>query len=609
MYTLSRLLLILGASAGLYCLVLLIIVGWPGTGLALGCLLLAHTARRGYQRLTTLGSARWASERDLQQAEMLDAGSGLILGRLPIRRKPNLFVAIAKLFHWRLAAAQGCEKFWAAFRKPKPPLVRLPRAIHTAVFSPSGGGKGVSCVIPFLMTCQDSCVVVDFKGENAKLTAEHRRRNFGHQIVLLDPFKVVTRSPDTFNPLDSIDRDSSLALDECNDLAKALVIRPDEEKEPHWNDSAESWIAALLATVVQYGQAHEGTRSLQTIRDILSDPQKLEMSLKLMGESTAWGGLLARMGGQLKHFVEKERSSTLTTVARHMRFLDSMAITESTMTSSFDPSRLRGGKMTIYLILPPDHMRAQSALLRMWIGSMLKSVIRGGLQESTKVHFILDEAASLGHLEAVDDAVDKYRGYGVRLQFYFQSLGQLKKCFPAGQEQTLLSNTSQIFFGVNDNITADYVSARLGEETIIVDSGGRSSGTSDQHTNGAQPTRSLGSSDNSSSNWQQQARKLLKPEEVIALSPRDAITFMPGVRPIYTTLLRYFEEKHLGQIPSRFAQFRAACWMLTISTMFCAEFLAVATAMTLVISRETQENQSATAMPLEYQPPMKFDRQ
>ena len=27
-----------------------------------------------------------------------------------------------------------------------------------------------------------------------------------------------------------------------------------------------------------------------------------------------------------------------------------------------------------------------------------------------RVHFILDEAASLGHLEAIDDAVDKYRG-------------------------------------------------------------------------------------------------------------------------------------------------------------------------------------------------------
>ena len=68
----------------------------------------------------------------------------------------------------------------------------------------------------------------------------------------------------------------------------------------------------------------------------------------------------------------------------------------------------------------------------------------------SNVTFVLDEAASLGRMYALDDAVDKYRGYGVRLQFYYQSVSQLRKCFPDGQEQTLLSNVSQVFFSVND---------------------------------------------------------------------------------------------------------------------------------------------------------------
>ena len=78
-------------------------------------------------------------------------------------------------------------------------------------------------------------------------------------------------------------------------------------------------------------------------------------------------------------------------------------------------------------------MRAQLALLRLWISSLLRAVVKGGLQEKTKVHFVLDEAASLGHMDALDDAVDKFRGYGVRLQFYFQSLGQLAKLGKEGQ--------------------------------------------------------------------------------------------------------------------------------------------------------------------------------
>jgi type IV secretion system protein VirD4 len=157
------------------------------------------------------------------------------------------------------------------------------------------------------------------------------------------------------------------------------------------------------------------------------------------------------------------------------------------------------------------------------------------------VHFVLDEAATLGHMDAIDDAVDKYRGYGVRLQFYYQSIGQVRKCFPDGQEQTLLSNVSQVFFGVNDKDTAQYVSDRLGEETIIVNSGGTSSGTTRQEAMVGQSTTSR--STQRSDNWAQQARRLLKPEEVAALPARVAITFTPGVPPVWTTLIRYYEEK------------------------------------------------------------------
>lgn len=193
--------------------------------------------------------------------------------------------------------------------------------------------------------------------------------------------------------------------------------------------------------------------------------------------------------------------------------------------------------------------------------------MRGGLSKR-RVHFVLDEAASLGHMDCLDDAVDKYRGYGVRLQFYYQSLGQLKKCFPEGQDQTLLSNTTQIFFGVNDQQTAEYVSARLGEETIIVESGGTSTGRSRSTPDYGAASSSF--SRNSNDNWQQQARKLLKPEEVLALGERTAITFTPSKPPIWTTLVRYYEREfrtpgRLGRVWARVKMF-ALCLNLFVMT-------------------------------------------
>ena len=498
-------------------------------------------SRRKQPSLSAFGTARWADKADVRRAGMT-RGRGLSVGTLIDGERPSVLAATLGLFNPQVRSFDACNHFLAAilrgFKVPAE-VVRLSASVHTAVFAPTGAGKGVSCVIPFLFDCPESCVVVDFKGDLAQATMAARRR-MGHRVVLLDPYRMVTQKPDCLNPLDFIRKENPQAVDEVRDLAESLVIRTGQEKEPHWADSAESWIGAVIAGIVEYGDADD--RSLQTVRDVLSDPQKMELMVKVLCQSTAWEGILSRLGCQLTHYKDKELASTLTTVNRFLRHLDTLAVMESTKASTFDPGDLLKGKMTVYLVLPPEHARTQSALLRSWISTMLRAVLRGGVQRHTRVHFMLDEASSLGRMEVLDDAVDKYRGYGVRLTFIYQSLGQLRKCFPEGQDQTLLSNVTQVFFGVNDPQTAEYISNRLGDETIVVDSGGTSRGTSTQNSP-RDFNSSRGTSWNSNSNWAQQARKLLKPEEVMSLSPGTAITFAPAVPPIATRLIRYYEGR------------------------------------------------------------------
>lgn len=186
------------------------------------------------------------------------------------------------------------------------------------------------------------------------------------------------------------------------------------------------------------------------------------------------------------------------------------------------------------------------------------------------VNFILDEAASLGRMECIDDAIDKYRGFGVRLNLYYQSPAQLKKCFPDGQDQTVLANSTQVFFAINDE-SADYVSRRLGEETIVVESGG--SGTSYTHSLSGPSSSSCSTS--TSRNWNEVGRKLLKPEEIYTLGERTAITFVPGLPPIMTTLERYYECK-MGPERWRSVKTIAATVILFVTaTVFAAVGLAI----------------------------------
>jgi type IV secretion system protein VirD4 len=579
MYLLCRIILIL-AVFFFYISVADLALKLPGfVNLGIVTVLTVAAAKRRCGELTAFGTARWATAKDLLATGMLGAPRGLILGRMMDDGRPSLPIAQRGLLDSTVPSKKACQQFLASLllhqrSRPHPDLVRLPNAVHTAVFAPTGVGKGVSCVIPFLLTTDESAVVVDFKGENFRITAEHRRHVFGHKVVVIDPFHVVTRIPDTFNPLEFIDGNSPLALDEARSLAEALVLRTGHEHERHWLDSAEVWISALIALVVRYAEPND--RSLQTVRTLLTNPQKLDMAIRLMCASDAWGGMLARLGNQLTQFKDRELGSTLTTTSRMTCFLDTLAVSDSTIDSSFNPDELRSGKMTVYLILPPEHMRAQSSLLRLWIGSLLRAVVRGGLQETNKVHFVLDEAASLGHMEALDDAVDKYRAYAVRLQFYFQSLSQLKKCFPDGQDQTLLSNVSQVFFGINDLPTAEYVSNRLGENTIVLQSGGTSTGTSRQESTRGDSSYSMSS--NESTNWAQHGRKLLRPEEVLALPNWIAITFTPAVPPVWTMLVRYYEESLLSREPRKWERFTASMKVFVASAFLLLMALMLATA-------------------------------
>ncbi|AMV24089.1 Conjugal transfer protein TraG [Gemmata sp. SH-PL17] len=550
MYRLTRLVLVASVLAALYGLMVLAALTAPWSVVLLVVLAgarLARNARRPH--LTAHGTARTADLDDVRNAGLLDAKGGLILGRLATTVRP-LGPALRALFDRRLAARPACEQFLRVFRRRRNDgeLVRLNNAVHSVVFAPTGAGKNVSCIASFLLTCPDTCVVIDFKGENARLTAAHRRRVFGHRTVVLDPFRIVTDQPDALNPLDAIAKQVSDALDDIRAVAEALAVRTGQEKEPHWADSAETWIAAQIACVAHYAPPDD--RSLQTVRGLLTDPKKMETAVQLLCASN--DEYLARMGHQLTQFKDKELSSVLTTTNRFLRFLDTPAIAASTRASSFDPAELRRGKMTVYLVLPPEHMRACMGLLRLWIGTLMRAVVHGGLQESRKIHFVLDEAASLGHgMNALADAVDKYRGYGIRCQFYYQSMGQLKNCWPEDQGQTLLSNTAQVFFGVNDLPTAEYVSNRLGEATVVVTSGGSSTGRSYSSSSGGSGPgqQTSGSSSGHNDNWSQVGRRLLKPDEVLNLDPRTAITFAPGVPPILTRLLRYYEERGFGRPP------------------------------------------------------------
>ena len=92
----------------------------------------------------------------------------------------------------------------------------------------------MSLIQPNLMFYEGSALVVDTKGELARLTAARRGRGvrggkggLGQDVYVLDPFGVSGVETSTFNPLAELDLDSPDLIDDATMFADALIIHPE----------------------------------------------------------------------------------------------------------------------------------------------------------------------------------------------------------------------------------------------------------------------------------------------------------------------------------------------------------------------------------------------
>jgi type IV secretion system protein VirD4 len=335
-------------------------------------------------------------------------------------------------------------------------------------------------------------------------------------------------------------------------------------------------------------------RSLQGVRELCS-PERLERAIEVLQKSDDCDGMLARLGDQCQQYTGTEKQSVLTTLNRHLSFLDSPLIANSTRSSSFDPAALKDGGMSAYFIAPMEFVRSNPSLVRMWLGCAIERIQSRGLDERNKVHVVIDEAATLKKFDCIENVLTTGRSSGLRCHLIYQSLPQLRESFPNGADGNVCANTTQVIWSVNDATTAEHLSIHAGDFTAIVDSGGTNTGNSRSVSQGGQSNTSTSGSYGSSSSWGQQARRLIKSEEVRTLPGTTAITLQPNMPPVMTNMVRYFEEKNLGRGESWFSRLAAGCAMLAVSIVFLGLALIVATALTDAFNDGKQQSLNAPA--------------
>jgi type IV secretion system protein VirD4 len=502
--------------------------------------------RNRWQSSWAYGTARAAGLSDLLAGNML-ADRGLILARAGNSAKPSKGQALRSLLSPRVASEQAVRLCSAALfgTRRADDFIRVTDFVHLATFAPAGGGKSVSVLYPNLLSYDGNCVVIDPKGELYAKTHKHRANEFGHTIVRLDPAGLYGPGADCFNPLNWIDPKRADFIEQCRDVANQLVIRTGKEMDPHWCDSAENVICAFIAYICAL-EGNPDARNLHGVRQQIASRENYAAALEVMrAQEGLFHGVLEEMGHSLSWHVDKELGSVMTHAQRFTNIFGAPLVAACTGSSTFDPKKLRTGRMTIYLITPADKMTTWASLQRVWLGSLLRIITQGTPSERNPVLFLVDECAHIGKMQVLEDAITLMRGMGIRLWLFFQSQEQLKKCFGDNAGTVLDNLATQQYFSINSLETAKAISERIGDETVVIRTEGGSYGTSANYGgDGKNPgSRNRGTS----YNYTEIARKLLQPSEVLTMPEHAAIVFHKNNYVIVCNKIRYFADKAFRQ--------------------------------------------------------------
>ncbi len=432
---------------------------------------------------------------------------------------------------------------------------------HMVTVAGSRAGKGVSAVIPNLVFYPGSVLAIDPKGELASITAMWRARGMGQKVVILDPFGRTSERVKTFrgayNPMVVLTPDNPHIIEDAGLIADALVIP--SGSDVHWDESAKIFIEGVILHVATY-PAYEGRRNLVTVREILLKGVRLEardlfeeeeLDEELQGKSLqgmeglrmememndAVGGLVQASAIEMFDKPEKEFGSILSSARRHTTFLSFPAMKEVLKGHDFDLPELKTapGGLTIYLCLPAGRMGSCNRWLRLFVNLALEAMEREDTKPNVPVLLCLDEFATLGRMEQVEVAAGQIAGFGCKMWTIIQDLGQLESLYK-DRWQTFIGNAGVLqFFGNNDVKTLDYISKRLGQTAILVETLGEAT-AEDRQRGKSGVSQAL------------QVHDLLSPEEASRYFGRDSpfyrqLIIIPGRDPLVLGRILYYKEK------------------------------------------------------------------
>jgi len=473
------------------------------------------------------GTARWATKKDLKKAGVLQKKGGMILGQL---NKAKVY------------AAYDNVKDAVILHLKKPARKIIQSGIYNTVLSaPTRSGKGVSCVIPTLLSYPGSIIVLDFKGENFNYTSGFRSK-FG-KVYRWEP---TGEKGNHFNPMMEI-RAGEDAFSDANLIADILTTPAEgggNASSEHFRTGAKDFLTSVILHCLC---SDWKDKSLPGCRKFLSqgdpaNPNNKKYIYDLMINSDHGDELIhqAVVEGATaqRNRPDDEGGSMLSTVNNALAVFADPKIARNTWNSEFyiDEFAETNVPISLYLTIQYNDVQRIAPLIRMFITLFARRFTSGETSASNRkfkipLLFILDEFDKLGRMDELEMNMGIHNGFGIHYFLIFQSLNQLNKIYTKDHSFLAHCRNNIIYApGSGEYESAELISKILGKESIsrasISYSGGKSQ---------------VGySSKNISS--QEQERNLMNPDEIMKLPLDQFILLCQGYPPYIGKKNVYYED-------------------------------------------------------------------
>ena len=424
------------------------------------------------------------------------------------------------------------------------------RNLNALIIGSSGSGKSRYYVMPNLAQANTSFLVTDPKGEVQRAMGQGLKDK-GYQIRSLNLIDF-DRS-DTFNPLRYFNPEQAEV--DCAILVENLITNTSGQKPSGNSDFWEKAERALLTAFVSYIYFTKGAQgTLIDVVDMLAKMQASEENEESISEIDA-------IFESTKEYVEMfdqnpdEYDHEATVMLNGLRFscsqyniytqgagetkksiIISLGVRMAPLhmaqlrrilgSDTIDADQVGKRRSAIFLVIPDSH-QAFSFIASIFYELFFERNMyladhnpSGRLE--VPVQCFMDEFANIGKLPSFERKIAVIRSRGISTSIIMQTYAQGKSLYKDDWETIVGNCDSLLFLGGNEPSTTEFISKRLGKETII------SQDTSEQKGTNGSWSRSLRS----------QGRELMTPDEIGRLDGGTCLYLLRGIPPFKSRKLQ-----------------------------------------------------------------------